>query len=34
MNLIEAIEDLDDTQTVYSNLNVTDELMASFEAAG
>ncbi len=34
MNLIEGIEDLDDTQTVYSNLNVTDELMASFEAAG
>ncbi len=33
MNLIETIEDLEDTQTVYSNLNVTDELMASFESA-
>jgi YebC/PmpR family DNA-binding regulatory protein len=33
MNLIEQIEELDDTQTVYSNLNVTDELMASFESA-
>jgi YebC/PmpR family DNA-binding regulatory protein len=33
MGLIESLEDLDDTQTVYSNLNVTDELMASFEAA-
>ena len=32
MHLIEQLEDLDDTQTVYSNLNVTDELMRSFEA--
>ncbi len=34
MNLIEELEDQDDTQMVYSNLNVTSELMASFEAAG
>jgi YebC/PmpR family DNA-binding regulatory protein len=34
MGLIEELEDLDDTQTVYSNLNVTDELMAAFESAG
>ncbi len=33
MGLIENLEDLDDTQTVYSNLDVTDELMASFETA-
>lgn len=33
MSLIEELEDLDDIQQVYSNLNVTDELMASFEAA-
>ncbi|HEC23539.1 MAG TPA: YebC/PmpR family DNA-binding transcriptional regulator [Chloroflexi bacterium] len=33
MNVIEQLEDLDDTQMVYSNLNVTDELMKSFEAA-
>lgn len=30
MNLIEQLEDLDDMQTVYSNLNVTDELMQAF----
>ena len=34
MNLIEDLEDADDTQMVYSNLNVTDELVAAFEAAG
>jgi YebC/PmpR family DNA-binding regulatory protein len=34
MNTIEALEELDDTQTVYSNLNVTDEIMAALEAAG
>ncbi len=34
MNLIEELEDQDDTQMVYSNLNVTSELMAAFEAAG
>lgn len=33
MNLIEVLEDQDDTQQVYSNLNVTEELMASFEMA-
>jgi YebC/PmpR family DNA-binding regulatory protein len=30
MNLIEQLEDLDDMQMVYSNLNVTDELMQVF----
>ncbi len=34
MSLVEDLEDLDDIQQVFSNLNVTDELMASFEAAG
>jgi YebC/PmpR family DNA-binding regulatory protein len=33
MGLIEQLEDLDDMQTVYSNLQVTDELMRAFEAA-
>jgi len=33
MGVIEALEDLDDTQTVYTNLNVTDELMAALESA-
>ncbi len=32
MNLIERLEELDDVDQVYSNLNITDELMASFEA--
>jgi len=31
MNLINALEDLDDVQQVYSNLDITDELMAVFE---
>jgi YebC/PmpR family DNA-binding regulatory protein len=31
MNLINALEDLDDVQQVYSNLDITDELMALFE---
>jgi transcriptional/translational regulatory protein YebC/TACO1 len=31
MNLINALEDLDDVQQVYSNLDITDELMAAFE---
>ncbi|NDJ53427.1 MAG: YebC/PmpR family DNA-binding transcriptional regulator [Chloroflexi bacterium] len=34
LNLIEQVEDLDDTQAVYSNLNMTEELVAAFEAAG
>jgi YebC/PmpR family DNA-binding regulatory protein len=34
LNVIEALEDLDDTQTVFSNLHVTDELMAALEEAG
>ena len=33
MNVIEQLEELDDTQNVYSNLNLTDELITSFEAA-
>jgi len=33
MNVVEQLEDLDDTQTVYSNLNITDDLIASFETA-
>jgi YebC/PmpR family DNA-binding regulatory protein len=31
MNLINALEDLDDVQQVYSNLDITDELMEVFE---
>jgi YebC/PmpR family DNA-binding regulatory protein len=33
MNLIERIEDLDDVQNVYSNLDVTDEAIAAMETA-
>ena len=32
MNLISTLEDLDDVQQVFSNLDISDELMASFEA--
>jgi transcriptional/translational regulatory protein YebC/TACO1 len=32
MNLISSLEELDDVQQVYSNLDISDELMASFEA--
>jgi YebC/PmpR family DNA-binding regulatory protein len=32
MNLISNLEDLDDVQQVYSNLDISDELMANFEA--
>jgi YebC/PmpR family DNA-binding regulatory protein len=31
MNLISTLEDLDDVQQVYSNLDITDELMAKYE---
>jgi YebC/PmpR family DNA-binding regulatory protein len=31
MNLVSALEELDDVQQVYSNLDITDELMAKFE---
>jgi YebC/PmpR family DNA-binding regulatory protein len=31
MNLISALEELDDVQDVYSNLDISDELMAGFE---
>lgn len=33
LRTIEAIEDLDDTQNVYSNLQITDEALAELEAA-
>ena len=33
MSLIEDLEDLDDIQAVYSNLDISDELMAKYEAA-
>jgi YebC/PmpR family DNA-binding regulatory protein len=32
MNLISTLEDLEDVQQVFSNLDITDELMAAFEA--
>jgi YebC/PmpR family DNA-binding regulatory protein len=32
MNLISNLEELDDVQQVYSNLDITDDLMAKFEA--
>lgn len=34
MSVIETIEDLDDTQQVYTNLHMTDEVVAAFEGAG
>lgn len=34
MNTIEDLEDLDDVQSVYSNLNMTDEIVNSLAAAG
>jgi YebC/PmpR family DNA-binding regulatory protein len=33
MNLVERLEDLDDVQQVYSNLDISDEIMAQYEAA-
>lgn len=33
MKLIDALEELDDVQQVYSNLDITDELMAKYETA-
>lgn len=32
MKVVEAIEDLDDTQQVYSNLHLTDEVLAALDA--
>jgi YebC/PmpR family DNA-binding regulatory protein len=32
MNLISTLEELDDVQQVFSNLDITDDLMASYEA--
>ena len=34
MGVIEALEELDDTQQVYSNLDINDEIMAKYEQAG
>ena len=33
MKIIEALEELDDVQNVYSNLNITDDALAELEAA-
>ncbi len=33
MGVVEALEELDDTQQVYSNLEISDEAMAKYEAA-
>jgi YebC/PmpR family DNA-binding regulatory protein len=33
MNLIDALEELDDVQQVYSNLEITDEAMTAYEKA-
>jgi YebC/PmpR family DNA-binding regulatory protein len=33
MGVIEALEELDDTQQVYSNLDINDEIMAKYEQA-
>jgi YebC/PmpR family DNA-binding regulatory protein len=33
MGVIDALEELDDTQQVYSNLSISDEVMAQYEAA-
>jgi YebC/PmpR family DNA-binding regulatory protein len=33
MGVIEALEELDDTQQVYSNLYISDEILAKYEAA-
>jgi YebC/PmpR family DNA-binding regulatory protein len=33
MNLVERLEELDDVQEVYSNLDLSDEIMARYEAA-
>jgi len=33
MNVVEQLEELDDIQSVYSNLNVTDEIVSILEAA-
>jgi transcriptional/translational regulatory protein YebC/TACO1 len=32
MNLVEALEELDDVTKVYSNLEITDEALAAIEA--
>ena len=33
MRTVEQLEDLDDVQEVYTNLQITDEAMAALEAA-
>jgi transcriptional/translational regulatory protein YebC/TACO1 len=32
MNLISSLEELDDIQHVYTNLDISDDLMAKYEA--
>jgi transcriptional/translational regulatory protein YebC/TACO1 len=32
MGIIDALEDLDDVQQVYSNLDISDEVMEKYEA--
>jgi transcriptional/translational regulatory protein YebC/TACO1 len=33
MSLIDALEELEDVKQVYSNLDISDEVMAKYEAA-
>jgi transcriptional/translational regulatory protein YebC/TACO1 len=33
MKVIEALEELDDVQNVYSNMNISDEALAQLEEA-
>ena len=33
IRMVEALEDLDDVQAVYSTLSISDEVMAHLEAA-
>ena len=33
MGIIDELEDLDDTQQVYSNLDISDEMMSKYEAS-
>jgi transcriptional/translational regulatory protein YebC/TACO1 len=32
MNVIEALEELDDVQQVFSNLEISDEILSKYEA--
>jgi len=33
MGIIDALEELDDVQQIYSNLDISDEVMTKYEAA-